>query len=279
MIALLSNELVAFALIFPVLYTKGPSWIAYYTKFILYYTSLTISSSICLPLTLLRPKDPRNMLWLTSTMRATASLLGLRISIVDLQRARQRLSEEAGPAIVVLNHQSSIDLLTLFCELGPIMGGRCTFIAKKSLLYTGPFGLMIYMSGSTFIDRQQRDKAINMLNAAAAQCKESNFKLVIFAEGTRRHDPEVLSMNPFKLGAFNAAKTTRLPIQPVVISHYDFYDAKHSKTWNPGFVRLHVMDPISEVNDPKKCAELTREEMLTVFQEDALQNPRFDKID
>lgn len=78
------GKFVAFALLFPVLYTKGPTWIQFYTKFVIYYASLTISATICLPFTLLRPKDPRNLLWTNILMRKTATLLGKHNRILSL---------------------------------------------------------------------------------------------------------------------------------------------------------------------------------------------------
>ena len=36
-----------------------------------------------------------------------------------------------------------------------LMDGQVTVVAKKSLLFTGPFGLMGYMSGMTFIERRK----------------------------------------------------------------------------------------------------------------------------
>ena len=67
---------IGFSLLFPLLYTKGPSWVSFYTKFVIYYTSMTLSATVCLPFTLLRPKDPRNLLWTTYFMKKTAKLLG-----------------------------------------------------------------------------------------------------------------------------------------------------------------------------------------------------------
>jgi hypothetical protein len=74
---------VASCLIFPVLYTRGPSWIAYYTKFGFYYISLTVSASLMIPFAVLRPKDTRNLLWSNLFMRGTAKLLGLDWQIVN----------------------------------------------------------------------------------------------------------------------------------------------------------------------------------------------------
>ena len=67
-----------FCFIFPLVYTRGPSCVVYYTKFTLYYISLTFISTVCLPLTLFRPRDTRNLLWPGLFLKCTARLLGLK---------------------------------------------------------------------------------------------------------------------------------------------------------------------------------------------------------
>lgn len=43
-------------------------------------------------------------------------------------------------------------------------GGNCTPLAKKELLYAGPFGITCWLCGVTFIDRLNPDKAKNTIN-------------------------------------------------------------------------------------------------------------------
>ena len=152
--------------------------------------------------------------------------------------------------------------------------GNCTVVAKKSLLFTGPFGIFAYMAGVQFIDRSKRQEARQCLYEAVKWCNENELKLVIFPEGTRYHDPEVLDMLPFKLGGFTSAIQTQIPIQPIVFSHYDFYDAK-SKVFNPGEVRINVLEPISTEGmneaDANQLAEKTRQLMLDTFKNDVIR--------
>lgn len=48
---------------------------------------------------------------------------------------------------------------------------KCTVIAKKELLYTGPFGLAAWLCGLIFIPRVQTDKAKDIMNFAADRIK------------------------------------------------------------------------------------------------------------
>ena len=268
---------VIFSLVFPVLYTRGPAWIQFYTKFFLYYASLTLSASVVLPFTVFRPKDPRNLLWPQYLMRQTASLLGLKYSLVNELQAKKRLcfKDEGSASVVVVNHQSSLDVLGLLCHLWPLMDGQCTVIAKKSLLFTGPFGLMAYMSGITFIDRNKHTEAREIMNKTVEKCKEQNWKFVVFPEGTRCHTPKKIDLLPFKLGAFSSALYSKIAVQPVVFSHYDWYDASTSFKMNPGEIRIHVLEPIDFENqtDAKSFAEFTREKMLETLEQDAKLHP------
>lgn len=54
-------------------------------------------------------------------------------------------------AVVVLNHQSSIDLISLF-EIWPLLENAGP-IAKREILYFQPFGLACWICGAEFIDR------------------------------------------------------------------------------------------------------------------------------
>ena len=169
--------------------------------------------------------------------------------------------------MVTINHQSSIDVCALLCELWPFMDGKATIIAKKSLLFTGPFGFMAYMSGVTFIDRNKNMEARQCVEEAAKKCKTENCKLVVFPEGTRHHSPN--DMLNFKLGAFSAAVAAQIPIQPIVFSHYDFYNSK-KKIWNPGGTRIYALEPLetTEETDVKNLAVVTRQNMLDIYKED-----------
>lgn len=48
---------------------------------------------------------------------------------------------------------------------------KCTVIAKKELLYTGPFGLAAYLCGLIFIPRVHSDKAKTIMNLAIDKIK------------------------------------------------------------------------------------------------------------
>ena len=106
-------------------------------------------------------------------------------------------------SILVVNHQSSFDLLGLF-QLWNICG-KMSILGKKELCYLGPFGLACYYSGMTFIDRKKGSDALKSLTEAVINNKSQDLPVVVFPEGTRHHDRHTPSLLPFKKGAFVAA--------------------------------------------------------------------------
>ncbi|XP_055636784.1 1-acyl-sn-glycerol-3-phosphate acyltransferase alpha [Toxorhynchites rutilus septentrionalis] len=118
---------------------------------------------------------------------------------------------------------------------------KCTVIAKKELLYTGPFGIGAWLSGLIFIDRKNPENAHNAMNDAATMMKEKRVKLWVFPEGTRRNTNEI---HPFKKGAFHVAVRAQLPIMPVVFSSYRTFLDDKAKILNQGHVIVTTLEPI-----------------------------------
>ena len=61
-------------------------------------------------------------------------------------------------------------------------GGHCTPLAKKELLYSGPFGLAIWLCGITFIDRLNPQKARGTIDKLADKINDENviFTFIFF---------------------------------------------------------------------------------------------------
>jgi lysophosphatidate acyltransferase len=107
---------------------------------------------------------------------------------IELENAKYFQSKE--PYIIVCNHQSSLDFLStyilakrkrtkfeLFHDLAMMKiwpGGHCTPLAKKELLYSGPFGLAIWLCGITFIDRLNAQKARGTIDKLAEKINDEN---------------------------------------------------------------------------------------------------------
>ena len=85
--------------------------------------------------------------------------------------------------MVVVNHQHALDVLGLF-HLWPLLH-RCTTVAKRQLLFAGTFGLMAWISGTTFIDRARGRDSRAALEKVVAKAAQAKVRVLIFPEGTR----------------------------------------------------------------------------------------------
>ncbi|XP_019877825.1 1-acyl-sn-glycerol-3-phosphate acyltransferase alpha [Aethina tumida] len=258
-------------LILPFLYESSHVF-RYHLKFFLYYGITMVNSVILIPVFCFRPKDVKNLLLASTFCRICSTLIGIRWIL----KGQENLEKDQS-CVIVANHQSSLDILGMF-ELWPHMN-KCTVIAKRELFYMWPFGLAAWLCGLIFIPRVQKDKAKSVMNEAAEGIKQTNTKLWIFPEGTRRNTGEI---HPFKKGAFHLAITSQLPIVPVVYSQYYFLN-KPAKRFDHGKVIINALPQIETkgltVNDIDKLMDQVRDVMTTTFHEnnkflkESLKNP------
>ncbi|XP_028139213.2 1-acyl-sn-glycerol-3-phosphate acyltransferase alpha [Diabrotica virgifera virgifera] len=246
-------------LILPFLY-EASSVFRYHLKFFLYYALVMVNSVILIPVYCFMPGNVRNLLLASDFCRWITTLLGIRWVL----RGKENLEKDQA-CIVVSNHQSSLDIMGMF-QFWRVMD-KCTVIAKKELLYTGPFGLAAYLCGLIFIPRVHAERAKTIMNEAAQKIKTDKVKLWVFPEGTRRNDGTI---HPFKKGAFHMAITNKLPIVPVVYSRYYFLD-KDIKRFDHGKVIVTALPQIDTadltIDDLEDLMERTRALMQSAFNE------------
>ncbi|GJJ07328.1 hypothetical protein Clacol_001529 [Clathrus columnatus] len=118
--------------------------------------------------------------------------------------------EVTGPAVMVGNHQSMLDIL----YLGRIFPERAAMVAKKELKWIPLFGQYLAFSGTVFLDRSSNSNAVKSLAEAGETIKSRKISVWLFPEGTRSLKPEN-TLLPFKKGAFHLAVEAGVPIIPV----------------------------------------------------------------
>jgi len=113
------------------------------------------------------------------------------------------------PAVFIFNHQSGLDSL-LMAQLTrrDVVG-----IAKKELETTPIVGPLMKAAGVVFVDRGDRNKAIEAMQPAVEAMREG-LSVVIAPEGTRSATAKI---GKFKKGAFHMAMAAGVPIVPVVL--------------------------------------------------------------
>jgi len=247
-------------LIFLVLFNISPKF-NFFAKFAYLYISYMCMGLIITVLCLPRPRDPENGVLTAKIMKHINRVVGIEWVL----EGEEHLKIDSG-AVVVLNHQSALDVMAMF-EIWPILK-KAAPIAKKSILYLGPFGLGCWLIGTVFIDRTSKTSRDDV-NTAGKQAMESGTKLMIFPEGTRNSSKN-LSMLPFKKGAFHVALSAKMPILPVVISEYSFLDTKQM-FFHPGKATIRVLPPIDTSTYDKESIndliEVTRDQMLETLRE------------
>jgi lysophosphatidate acyltransferase len=150
--------------------------------------------------------------------------------------------------------------------------GKTTVIAKRELLYSGPFGLAAWLCGLIFINKKDPIESKVLMKSAMEELKKKSIKLWVFPEGTRRNTGTI---HEFKKGAFILAIQTKTPIMPVVYSSYQTFLNDDKRILIPGEVIIEALPEISTENytldDVNKLIKKTRNAMLEAFQRNSLE--------
>jgi len=140
------------------------------------------------------------------------------------------------PAVFLFNHQSSADLFIT----AKLLRRDARGVAKKELKNMPIIGQMMEAAGVIFIDRGNREKAIEAMQPAVEALKNGT-SIIIAPEGTRSYD---YNLGPFKKGAFHLAMQAGAPIVPIVIKNAHDAMPRGTNVFRPTAVEVVVLDPI-----------------------------------
>ncbi|CAH1389302.1 unnamed protein product [Nezara viridula] len=156
-------------LLLPIMYEHSHTF-RYYLKFVIYYGLIMLTSVLVIPIMIWKPRNVENLILASFLCRHISDILGLQWEL----RGGDYLKRKE-PCVIVANHQSSIDILGMF-ELWPVMR-RCTVVAKKELLYAGPFGIAAWLCGLVFIDRLNSEASRLAINNSIKHLDEKKVLL------------------------------------------------------------------------------------------------------
>jgi 1-acyl-sn-glycerol-3-phosphate acyltransferase len=161
--------------------------------------------------------------------------------VLGVSRVRWRASLDdrntlPRPAVYVANHQSQLDIPALVLAM-PV---DFRIVTKRSLLHVPIFGWALWLAGFIFIERGDRERAIQSLDRAAMTIRNGT-SIVVFAEGTRSPDGNLL---PFKKGGFVLALKAGVPVIPVTIAGGHAVLPKGSMRVRPGEITIRFGTPI-----------------------------------
>ncbi|CAO1393815.1 unnamed protein product, partial [Diamesa tonsa] len=229
----------------------------FYVKMSIFMILSIISATLPIPLMLPKPRDYRNALIPAYLVIKIGQLLGVTFEIQGLENINQNKG-----AVVLINHQSSIDLMVLG-KLWPVIGRACV-VCKKELFYVQPFGLACYLWGSLFINRENKSAAKASINVEAKAINEKMAKILFFPEGTRNQSGTLL---PFKKGPFFVAIDSQCSIQPIVVSKYHFLNSQ-SKIFGRGNVIIKVLPEVNTKGLSKADMEVLITNVQNTMQEE-----------
>lgn len=199
---------------------------------VLFFLLSTIAGLI---VCIFRPFHPNNVALFGKWYGAVSKILGITVEI-----RRDPAIQVGEPYVFIANHQNSLDLFTLSGSVLP----RTVTIGKKSLKFIPFFGQLYWLSGNILIDRNDKAKALNTMQAAAERIAQQKMSVWMFPEGTRSYGRGLL---PFKMGAFHIALEANVPLIPVCMSttHQQF----KLNRWRNGKVIIQMLAPVVLTKD------------------------------
>lgn len=133
---------------------------------------------------------------------------------------------QTGPALVVCNHLSWLDILVLNAVR------PCRFVSKSDVRDWPLLGPLVAASGTVFIERAKRRDAMRVVHDMAERLQTGDL-LAVFPEGTTGDGQAVL---PFHANLLQAAVVTDTPVWPLALAY------RHSATGLPHQAPVYVGD-------------------------------------
>jgi 1-acyl-sn-glycerol-3-phosphate acyltransferase len=166
-----------------------------------------------------------------------------------------------GPAVLVANHLSLVDILVLYLLFRPFK-----WVAKAELFRLPVVGWNMVLNDYVPLRRGDRESIRQMMDHCRRHLDRGT-PVLIFPEGTRSRDGR---MQPFKDGAFRLAVEAGVPIIPIAVAGTSEALPKHGVVLGPmreGLVRvLPPLDPRAFAG-PDALREAAREAILAALPE------------
>jgi 1-acyl-sn-glycerol-3-phosphate acyltransferase len=150
----------------------------------------------------------------------------------DLRVEAEPTIDWSRPYVVVMNHQSMLDIVMAFIAVP----ANLRFVAKDVLKYVPFLGWYMWATGMIFV---KRGSGASLLSVAPRVAGGAS--VLIYPEGTRSTDGRI---GPFKKGAFALATAAHVPIVPVAIDGSGACLPRDGFRARPGVIRVKIGCPI-----------------------------------
>ena len=217
----------------------------------------TVISAVLATITLLISKKLSFFVAKNIWANSICTITGCRVQTKGLEN----LSNFNQPAIFCANHLSNFDIIAVYIAINrPIY-----FIAKKELSKIPFLGWYMKLSGMIFIDRSDREKAMESMREAGKSIKQGR-NIITFPEGTRSKNGKI---GNFKKGSFIIAKESEIPIIPTAIINSNNINPNNSFLLKKGTIQVvfgQVINNINEFDSPEKLSIFTKDKIEELYQ-------------
>lgn len=151
------------------------------------------------------------------------------------------LPPETTTAVYVANHQSFLDIFSLFH-----LGRPFKFVSKTSNFLIPIVGWSMFLTGHVMINREDKRSIMRCLGDCRGLLGKGA-SVLFFPEGTRSKDGK---MAAFKKGAFSVAVKTGVPVVPITLIGTGALmpNGQEAKLYSGDAVRIIVHPPITSNN-------------------------------
>lgn len=164
-----------------------------------------------------------------------------------------------GPAVIVANHASLVDILVLFDLLRPFK-----WVSKHENFKIPFVGWNMTLNGYVSLVRGDKQSAAQVLERCGALLRQGS-PVLFFPEGTRTRDG---SLGAFKDGAFELAVAHKVPLIPVAVHgtgralpKHGVILREHVDAW------VEVLEPIEPAGDAGSLRDEARRRIAAALLE------------
>lgn len=161
----------------------------------------------------------------------------LRLAGVRITEVNPSTVQGPGPRVVIINHQSFLDILAF----SAILPGRPLVLAKKEYKYLPIVNWTWWTMRWLLVDRHNTARDVQTMDNVAAVLVKDRRSLCLAPEGTRSAGEIML---PFKKGAFHVALATHAPVCPIVFVSAGRLMPKGAFFPKAGTIFVKYLDPV-----------------------------------
>lgn len=164
-----------------------------------------------------------------------------------------------GPAVLVANHLSLLDVLVLYGLFRPFK-----WVSKEAVFRVPFVGWNMRLNDYVPVVRGDRESVRRMMEHCRAHLSRGA-PVLLFPEGTRSRDGR---LQPFKDGAFRLASDAGVPVVPIAVEGTGDALPKHGLVLRqPMRARVRVLAPIPPSSDADALREATRAALVAALPE------------